>query len=217
MNALQLIEATEAYMQEKFATEHTGHDWFHIDRVRRLAVLLATEEGADAQIVELAALLHDVDDWKFNGGDIESGPETAKKWLESHDASPIVVEKVVQIVREVTFKGAGVETPTSSIEAAVVQDADRLDALGAIGIGRAFAYGGSRQRLMWDPEEEYTQHETFDAYSKNKSSTIAHFHEKLLLLKDRMQTESGKNMAEERHRFMTTFLDQFEKEWWGEL
>lgn len=216
MNTLQLIEKTEARMMEMFATEHTGHDWFHIDRVRRMALVLANEEGADSQVVELAALLHDIDDWKFNGGDIDGGPKAARLWLESLEGRPDVIDRVVKVVEEVTFKGAGVDTPTSSIEAAVVQDADRLDALGAIGIGRAFAYGGANKRQLWNPEEEVEYHESFEAYKKNNNSTIAHFHEKLLLLKDRMQTESGKGMAEKRHQFMESFLDQFESEWWGD-
>lgn len=216
MTTEQIIEKTTEYIKQKFENEGTGHDWFHIDRVRRTAMLLAIEEGADTQIVELAALLHDVDDWKFNGGDVDSGPQTAKKWILELGGSEALAETIKGIVNEVTFKGAGVETNTSTLEAAVVQDADRLDALGAIGIARAFAYGGSRSRLLWDPEEEYEQHESFDAYKKNTSSTIAHFHEKLLLLKDRMQTVAGKQLAEERHNFMVTYLDQFEREWWGD-
>ncbi|KAB2807657.1 HD domain-containing protein [Phaeocystidibacter luteus] len=216
MTTEQIIEKTTEYIKQKFENEGTGHDWFHIDRVRRTAMLLAIEEGADTQIVELAALLHDVDDWKFNGGDVDSGPETAKNWILELGGSEALAETIKAIVNEVTFKGAGVETKTSTLEAAVVQDADRLDALGAIGIARAFAYGGSRSRLLWDPEEEYEQHESFDAYKKNTSSTIAHFHEKLLLLKDRMQTVAGKQLAEERHNFMVTYLDQFEREWWGD-
>lgn len=212
----EIIEKTEAHLKEKFASEPTGHDWFHIDRVRRLSILLATEEGADAQVAELGALLHDIDDWKFNGGDESAGPAAAEAWLKSLDARPDVIEKVVEIVKQVTFKGAGVATPTTSLEASVVQDADRLDALGAIGIARAFAYGGAKGRLLWDPEEAHEWHEDFEAYKKNSGSTISHFHEKLLLLKDRMQTESGKQMAEKRHRFMEEYLSHFEAEWWGE-
>ncbi|NVK27869.1 MAG: HD domain-containing protein [Flavobacteriia bacterium] len=216
MTTEQIIEKTTERIKKKFENEGTGHDWFHIDRVRRTAMLLAIEEGADTQIVELAALLHDVDDWKFNGGDVDSGPETAKNWILELGGSESLAETIRSIVNEVTFKGAGVETKASTLEAAVVQDADRLDALGAIGIARAFAYGGSRGRLLWNPEEEYDQHESFEEYKKNTSSTIAHFHEKLLLLKDRMQTIAGKQLAEERHDFMVTYLDQFEKEWWGD-
>lgn len=215
MNTLQLVEKTEALMKEKFAREHTGHDWYHIDRVRRLALTLAIEEGADAQIVELAALLHDIDDWKFNGGNEEASETAARVWLESLQGNPNVIDRVVDIIRTVTFKGAGVDTPTHSIEAAVVQDADRLDAIGAIGVARAFAYGGANHRLLWDPEEEVELHSTFDAYKKNTGSTIAHFHEKLILLKDRMQTEAGKHLAEQRHDYLVGFLKQFEQEWWG--
>lgn len=216
MNTEQIITATEKYLKEKFDGEPTGHDWHHIDRVRRNARLLAVEEGADTQIVELGALLHDIDDWKFNGGDIDAGPKAAQEWILSLGGSEALAVTISKLVAEVTFKGAGVETNTSTLEAAVVQDADRLDAMGAIGVARAFAYGGNRSRLLWDPEEEYQLHGSFDDYKKNASSTIAHFYEKLLLLKDRMQTESGKQMAEERHAFMETYLDQFKKEWWGE-
>lgn len=216
MNTESVIRKTEIHLEEKFAGEGTGHDWYHIDRVRRMAIMLATEEGADTQIVELAALLHDIDDWKFNGGDVDAGPKAAAEWITSIGGSPALAEQISKIVHEVTFKGAGVETPTSSLEAAVVQDADRLDAIGAIGVARAFAYGGSKSRLLWNPDEEHELHDSFEKYKSNTGSTIAHFHEKLLLLKDRMQTEAGKGMAEKRHQFMESFLDHFEKEWWGE-
>lgn len=216
MNTEQIIEKTEAHLKEKFAGEPTGHDWHHIDRVRRTARLLALEEGADAQIVELGALLHDIDDWKFNGGDINAGPKAAEEWILSIGGSEALAMTISKLVAEVTFKGAGVETSTSTLEAAVVQDADRLDAMGAIGIARAFAYGGNRSRELWDPSEEYELHDSFDAYKSNTSSTIAHFYEKLLLLKDRMQTQAGKELAAERHAFMETYLDQFKKEWWGD-
>lgn len=215
MNTLDIITATEKRLKTEFEGESTGHDWWHVDRVRRIALMLAAQEGADTQIVELGALLHDIADWKFNGGDEEAGPRETRRWLESLDARPEVVQAVVEIVEQVTFKGAGVQTPTSTIEAAVVQDADRLDALGAIGIARAFAYGGSRSRPLWDPGETPELHAEFEAYRKKSGSTIAHFHEKLLLLKDRMQTESGKALAENRHAFMLKYLEQFKLEWEG--
>lgn len=216
MNTLQVIEETELMIREKFEGEGTGHDWLHIDRVRRMARLLAQEEGADMQLVELGALLHDIDDWKFNDGDVDAGPEKARQWILDIGGTETLSNQIKQMISETTFKGAGVETSTSSIESACVQDADRLDALGAIGVARAFAYGGSKRRLLWNPDEENEQHASFEDYKKNTSSTIGHFYEKLFLLKDRMQTESGREIAEKRHAFLHTFVDQFKKEWWGE-
>ena len=216
MNTLQVIEQTEKMIREKFENEGTGHDWFHIDRVRRMALLIALEEGADTQLVELAALVHDIDDWKFNDGDADKGPVAARKWITSIGGSEGLAQTIGDIISETTFKGAGVETNTTSIESACVQDADRLDAIGAIGVARAFAYGGSKSRLLWNPDEEPEDHASFEEYKKNTSSTLGHFYEKLLLLKDRMQTTAGKQLAEKRHAYLEGFVEQFKKEWWGE-
>lgn len=207
-----ILEDLKLKIKSKFYGEGTGHDWFHIERVYKNAIDLAKLEGADVFICGVAALLHDIDDWKFSGS-LESNLLTASQWLDEYRLSQEIKKQILTIVDEVTFKGAGVETPVSSLESACVQDADRLDAIGAIGIARAFAYGGHKSRLLFDPNETYTLHTSFEAYSKNSGSTIAHFYEKLLLLKDRMQTNSGKSLAIERHEFMTQFLDQFMREW----
>lgn len=193
--------------------EGSGHDWWHIHRVRNNALLIAKEEGADVDITELAALLHDIADHKFHDGDLTVGPARAKALLLKHAYPLDLASKVAVIIEEVSFKGAGVDTPVSSIEAACVQDGDRLDAMGAIGVARAFAYGGHKNRLLYDPMNSPTHHESFEAYRKDDGPTINHFYEKLLLLKDRMQTETGKALAQQRHDFMKIFLDQFYSEW----
>lgn len=193
--------------------EGSGHDWWHIHRVRNNALQIALKEGADLEVVELAALLHDIADHKFHDGDLSIGPNRAEQLLIKHGYQSDLALKVKQIVAEVSFKGAEVDTPVSSIEGACVQDGDRLDAIGAIGIGRAFAYGGNKNRLMYDPNHPPQKHGDFEAYRTDDGPTINHFYEKLLLLKDRMQTETGKNMAIQRHQFMESFLAQFYKEW----
>ena len=200
-------------MRKSFFGEGTGHDWHHIDRVRKVALRLAEAEGANKEVVELAALLHDIADHKFHDHDLTVGPAKAKEVILEHGGSEELADRISQIISETSFKGAEVATPVSSIESAVVQDADRLDALGAIGIARAFAYGGSKNRPLYDPNEKTTMHRDFEAYANSKGSTVNHFYEKLLLLKDRMHTESGRKMAVERHRFMEDFLKRFFEEW----
>jgi len=208
-----LILQTKDFIEDRLEGDASGHDWYHIERVWKLAQTLAEAENANQEIAELGALLHDVADWKFYGGDDSEGPRQARKWLESISAPPDTISAVVQIVEGVSYKGAGVETPMETIEGRVVQDADRLDAIGAIGIARAFAYGGAKNRLIYDPNESPQLHTNFEEYKKNKGHSINHFHEKLLLLKDRMQTETGLRMAKERHRFMELYLEHFYKEW----
>jgi uncharacterized protein len=193
-----------------------GHDWFHIERVRNTALAIAREEGADPFIVDLAALLHDVADWKFADGDHTASPRAARRWLETLELAPGVIEHVEEIVAGLSFKGAGVATPMRSLEGQIVQDADRLDALGAIGIARTFAYGGHKGQALHDPAIPAQMHDTFDAYKTNVGTTINHFYEKLLLLKDRMNTSAGKRLAAERHVYMEQFLEQFFAEWQGQ-
>jgi uncharacterized protein len=164
-------------------------------------------------IVELAALLHDIADWKLNDGDSSVGPKMAKEWLDSQGLEPPMTEHACRIIAGISFKGAKVKQPALSLEGQVVQDADRLDAMGAIGIARAFAYGGSKGRTIYDPAAKPAEHRTAKEFLKNNSTTINHFYEKLLLLKDRMNTPAGKQIAEERHRFMKEFLRQFYEEW----
>lgn len=203
----------EADLKSRFEGEGTGHDWFHIDRVRKNALQIAETEGADPLIVELGALLHDIADHKFHNHDLKAGPDKARAMLMEAGADAALAERVARIVAEVSYKGAGVETPVSSPESAAVQDADRLDALGAIGIARAFAYGGSKNRPMYAPGKNPEMHTDFWSYATAEGSTVNHFYEKLLLLKDRMQTAAGKEMARSRHAFMEDFLRQFFEEW----
>ncbi len=209
-----VLAETEEFIRKEFEGEGSGHDWWHIHRVRNLAIHLAESEGGDLFLVEMAALLHDLDDWKISGN--ETLAQT-KAWLNQTEISEEEREKILSIISEVSFKGAQVETPTSSVEAAVVQDADRLDAIGAVGIARTFAYGGNKGRLLYHPDEKPEMHASFDAYQKTTAPTINHFYEKLLLLKDRMNTAKAKQMAEERHRYMEKFLEQFFAEWEGKI
>jgi len=165
--------------------------------------------------VQLAALLHDIADWKFHAGDEEAGPRAARAWLEQCGVEPAVITRVGDIIRRVSFQGAGVPDQLDTLEGQLVQDADRLDALGAIGIARAFAYGGYRGRALYDPAAQPKPHTSFEEYRASQSSTLQHFYEKLLLLKDRLNTAAARELAEPRHAFMLTFLDQFMAEWEG--
>jgi uncharacterized protein len=215
MDRQQLLDAAAAFVRERLAGDSSGHDWWHIERVRSAALAIAREERADLFVVELAALLHDVDDWKFADGDHTAGPAAARKWMEAQQVEPGTIDHVCRIIGELSFKGAGVATPMTSLEGQCVQDADRLDALGAVGIGRTFAYGGHKGQAMHNPELSPTQHQSFEAYKSNVGTTINHFYEKLLLLKDRMNTAAARNLAAGRHAFMEQFLAQFLAEWEG--
>lgn len=211
----QRVDKTVQLVKEKLGEDSTGHDYFHIMRVRALAVRLAIEEGADAYIVELAALLHDIADWKFHDGDLSAGPRVAAEWLQSLDEKPETVEKVAAIIKEVSYKGAGVKTTPASIEGKVVQDADRLDALGAIGIARTFAYGGKFERPMYDPDQPPVMHQSFEEYKNSRGTTLNHFYEKILLLKERLNTDSARALADERHKYVEDFVERFLAEWEG--
>ncbi|RSK49873.1 HD domain-containing protein [Hymenobacter rigui] len=212
-----LITRTAEFIREKFLHEGSGHDWAHIRRVWQVARALARDTpGADTLVTELGALLHDVADWKFHDGDEEAGPRAARQWLESQVAPPEVIARVEAIIREISFKGLGVATPMSSVEGELVQDADRLDAIGAIGVARAFAYGGHKGRPLHDPAVPPVTHATFESYKQNTAPTINHFYEKLLHLRERLNTPAARRVAEERHAFMEQFLQQFLREWEGE-
>lgn len=211
----EVLTKTENYVRQKLEGEGTGHDWWHIHRVRNTALKLGKEEKANLFVVELAALLHDIADHKFHDGDEDIGPATARKWLENLDVNETIINHVTQIIRDVSFKGADVETPMKTIEGKVVQDADRLDAMGAIGIARAFAYGGYKGRELHNPNISPETHESFEKYKKSDGPTLNHFYEKLFLLKKRMNTETGHKIAEERHQFMEKFVDRFLSEWEG--
>lgn len=208
----EIIRITEEFIETEFRLEGSGHDWFHLVRVRNMALRIGKLEGCNLFVVEMAALLHDLDDWKLVKPDGGSG-NRVDKWLETTGLSAEISNQILKVIDEVSFKGAGIETPVSSKESAVVQDADRLDAIGAIGIARTFAYGGHKNRLIYDPAVPPVIHDDFGAYKSNTAPTINHFYEKLLLLKDRMNTETAKNIAEKRHKFMADYLNQFFDEW----
>ncbi len=214
MNQNDIIQRTSEYIKQEFGDDSSGHDWWHIYRVWKNAVTICEYEKADRFIVELAALLHDLDDWKFNESEDET-PHRAIAWMESCEIDSQIIEKVCEIIMHISYKGANVENKMKSIEGFIVQDADRLDAIGAIGIGRAFAYGGYKNRPMYDPESSNHMHASFEEYKNSKSATINHFYEKLLLLKGMMNTDAAKKIAKQRHEVMLNFLDQFTNEWEG--
>lgn len=208
-----LVERVAAQIKARFLAESSGHDWHHIHRVWRLASQIATQEGANQQVVELGALVHDIADWKFHGGDDKAGPREAALLLMREGAPQSIIAPVVDIVATISFKGAGVSTAMQTLEGKCVQDADRLDAIGAIGIARCFAYGGYAGRLMYDPDLPPVLHATAEAYKAAKGTSLNHFYEKLFLLKDRMNTSSGRALAESRHQVMQDFVAQFLAEW----
>jgi uncharacterized protein len=215
MSDSQLIIKTIAFVKEKLNDAEGGHDWFHIERVYKNAILIARETECDLTVVQLGALLHDIADSKFHNGDETIGPKTARAFLEKENVSENTIAHVVNIIENISYKGGNFERKFSSVELDIVQDADRLDAIGAIGIARAFNYGGFKNRALYNPEIEPITNMTKEEYKKNSAPTINHFYEKLLLLKDKMNTEKGKEIATERHRFMETFLAQFYAEWEG--
>ncbi|WP_423911945.1 HD domain-containing protein [Flavobacterium sp.] len=211
-----LISKTITFVKEKLANAEGGHDWFHIERVYKNTLLIAKEEECDLTVVKLGALLHDIADSKFHDGDETIGPKTARLFLEKENVDEETIIHVVNIIENISFKGGKVDPNFSSKELDIVQDADRLDAIGAIGIARAFNYGGFKNRGMYDPQIAPNLNMTKEEYKNSQAPTINHFYEKLLLLKDKMNTVSGKKIAEERHRYMEGFLSQFYAEWEGE-
>ena len=213
MNNISLINDTGLFVKTVLGDDSSGHDWWHIHRVRALALRIAKAEGADLFVVEMAALLHDVDDWKIVG--THTSEQKSRDWLIKNRVSISMTDKICSVIEGVSFKGANVSTLTNDLECAVLQDADRLDALGAIGIARTFAFGGSRGRALFDPGISPEMHTNFEDYKKSTGPTINHFYEKLLLLKDLMQTDTGRALALQRHEFMLGFLDQFYTEWNG--
>lgn len=214
MDPEAVIQKTAAFVKEQLSGESTGHDWWHIQRVWKNALHIGKQEKADLLVVQLAALLHDIGDWKFSRNE-ETDREKVKILLEQLRVEEKTISKVCGIIHEVSFKGAGVKTKPTSKEGRVVQDADRLDALGAIGIARCFATGAKRGEAIYDPKRKPALHQSFEEYKRAKTTSINHFYEKLLLLKDLMNTEAGKRMAEERHKFLEQFLQEFFQEWEG--
>lgn len=212
ISEIQALKQTENHIKNLFVNEGSGHDWWHIHRVRTLALKIAETEGGNGFIIEMAALLHDIDDWKING---DRQTSNAESWLISINASKTVTKEILEIIDQVSFKGAGVKTIATSIEAKIVQDADRLDAIGAIGIARTFAYGGNKGRPIYLPDIKPELHSDFESYKKTTAPTINHFYEKLLLLKNRLNTATAIEIAKKRHIFMEVFLQQFFGEWEG--
>lgn len=213
---MSLLDNTILFVKQKLENAEAGHDWFHIERVYKNALLISEGEACDLTIVKLGALLHDIADSKFNDGDESIGPKLAQSFLESQKASKEVIEHIVNIIENISFKGGNFEKKFTSKELEIVQDADRLDAIGAIGIARTFNYGGFKNRPLYNPSIAPKLKMTKEEYKNSEAPTINHFYEKLLLLKDKMNTETGKRIAEERHKFMELFLSQFYAEWEGE-
>ncbi len=207
------FNATILEIKNIFEDDFSGHDWYHIERVHSTALTIQEKEGGDVEVVSLLALLHDVSDHKLNGGILNNGGHEATRILTKIGLDPILIDKVTPLIDEISYKGAGILDKNSCLESQIVQDADRLDAIGAIGIARAFAYGGNKNRPMFVPELGAEMHNSFESYANSKSHTINHFYEKLLLLADRMHTNTGKALAKERHDFMVQFLNQFHREW----
>ena len=209
----KIIQAIEDELKKTWKDEPTGHDWEHIRRVRDMAIKIHTNEGGNKDIIEIGALLHDISDHKFNGGKLNAGGEKARAWLLELGAPTELAKSVSKLVDNISFKGANVLVEKLDLETQIVQDADRLDALGAIVIARAFAFGGNRSQPIHISGQKPILHDTFDSYVKSNTTTINHFYEKLLLLNQRINTETGKIIAEERHIFMELFLKQFYSEW----
>ena len=211
-----LIDKTIAFVKEKLDNAEGGHDWFHIERVYKNSILIAQEEECDLIVVKLGALLHDIADSKFHDGDETIGPKTARTFLESENVFEETINHVINIIENISFKGGNFENKFSSKELEIVQDADRLDAIGAIGIARTFNYGGFKNRALYDPSIAPNLNMSKEEYKNSNSPTLNHFYEKLLLLKDKMNTATGKKIALERHQYMENFLSQFYAEWEGE-
>ena len=213
---MSIIEKTILFVKDKLENAEGGHDWFHIERVYKNALLIAQEEDCDLTVVKLGALLHDIADSKFHDGDEAVGPRTAGAFLESENISEEIIAHVINIIENISFKGGNFEKKFSSKELEIVQDADRLDAIGAIGIARCFNYGGFKNRPLYNPAIPAKFNMSKEEYKTSESPTLNHFYEKLLVLKDKMNTPTGKKIAEARHQYMENFLSQFYAEWEGE-
>lgn len=208
-----VIKNTVDFVKIELEGAEAGHDWFHIERVWKLSKKIAESESANLLVVELGALLHDIADPKFHDGDEEIGPKTAQLFMESQSVDQDIIKQVLYIIKNISFKNRGEASAEKSIELQIVQDADRIDAIGAIGIARTFNFGGFKNNLMYHPDLQPQLNMSKEDYKKSNGTTINHFYEKLLLIKDLMNTKVGKSLAEERHQYMLGFLDQFYKEW----
>lgn len=216
MSNENIVNKTILFVKKKLDNAEGGHDWFHIERVYKNALSIADNEDCDDTVVKLGALLHDIADSKFHDGDETVGPKIAREFLASNNVDEATILHVINIIENISFKGGNTEKQFSSIELNIVQDADRLDAIGAIGIARTFNYGGFKNRPLYNPRIAPNLHMNKEEYKNNVAPTLNHFYEKLLLLKDKMNTETGKQIAQERHRYMEGFLSQFYAEWDGE-
>lgn len=208
-----IIQNTIQFVKEKLEGAEAGHDWFHIERVWKLSKKIAQTEDCDLEVVELSALLHDIADPKFHNGDETLALKISKEFLEAQNVEEEIIQQVLFIIQNISFKNRGEVPQNLPIELKVVQDADRIDAIGAIGVARTFNFGGFKNNMMFHPDIQPKLNMSKEEYKRSNGTTINHFYEKLLLLKDLMNTNEGKKIAEERHQFMLTFLDQFMKEW----
>lgn len=215
MTHKEKIAKTISFAKKCFENDFSGHDWWHTFRVWKIAKNIAKKEKADIFKVEMAALLHDVGDRKLNGGNEKAGKNRVINWLKLLEIDEKEIEEIWDIVESVSFRGAGTKTTPKTLEGMVVQDADRLDAIGAIGIARAFAYGGSQGRDIYDPNIKPVLHKNYEEYKKHKGTSVNHFYEKLLLLKDELNTKTAKEIAQKRHEYIVGFLDEFLSEWEG--
>ncbi len=217
-----IINETTQFVKDRLKNAESGHDWFHIQRVYNNSILIfnkftTNNSNIDLLVIKLGALLHDIADHKFHNGNDKIGGEVAREFLENQSVDKTIIDKVCYIIDNISFKGSGNNTAKmESLEGQIVQDADRLDALGAIGVARAFSYGGYRNRSMYDPDEKPKLGMNWEEYKKHKGNTINHFYEKLLLVKDMMNTESGKELAQKRHDYMLDFIEKFMADWNGE-
>lgn len=212
---MKIIHHTILFVKEKLQNAEGGHDWFHVERVYNNALLIAEDETCDLQVVKLAALLHDVADSKFHNGDETLGAKMAREFLVAQNVADETINHVIAIIENISYKGGNFEKEFHSKELEIVQDADRLDAIGAIGIARTFNYGGFKNRPLYNPNIQPNLNMSKEEYKNSEAPTLNHFYEKLLLLKDKMSTETGKKIAKKRHNFMISFLSQFYSEWEG--
>lgn len=208
MNKDIILKETKSFIKDKLYKEGSGHDWFHVKRVYNLATYLCEKEGGDEFIIKMTALLHDIDDWKFS-----NNSKTTEKFLKSLNIDEKLIHQIMDIISTMSYKGGVTDSTQNTLEGKIVQDADRLDAMGAIGIARAFTYGGSKHRLMYNPDLKPMNFENLEQVKQADNHTINHFYEKLLKLKDLINTDTAKQIAEERHRFMEIYLDEFYYEW----
>jgi uncharacterized protein len=213
---MSIIDKTILFVKQQLENAEGGHDWFHIERVYRNAILIAKEEECNLTIVKLGALLHDIADSKFHDGDETIGPKTARLFLETENIDEQTIIHVINIIENISFKGGNFGQQFNSKELEIIQDADRLDAIGAIGIARTFNYGGFKNRAIYNPSIAPKLNMSKEEYKNSQAPTLNHFYEKLLLLKDKMNTDTGKKIALERHKYMENFLSQFYAEWEGE-